>query len=119
MCHAWRAATYECIHGQNPTCCFTCGQTINKCPTGQVLRDENTCTDPKDCPCILQNGNILAVSDKATWFKKISGIIKIIKYFSPETTGIVAPHVLDIIVGITNLKKASYKIAPLKKKQSK
>ena len=62
LCHAWRAATYECIHGQDDTCCFTCGEEVSQCPAGLVLRDETTCISPKDCPCILQNGNILAVS---------------------------------------------------------
>ena len=71
LCHAWRAATYECIHGNDGTCCFTCGQEVSMCPGGQVLRDENTCIAPKDCPCILKNGNILAVSFRSFISKSV------------------------------------------------
>jgi len=67
ICHSWRAATYECVHGSDSECCLTCGQTITKCSSGQVLRDENTCCSPQDCTCLLPNGNILAVRKFFRW----------------------------------------------------
>lgn len=62
VCHSWKKANYQCLYGQYDECCLTCGQEVNKCAAGMVLRDASTCVKPQDCPCILQNGNILAVS---------------------------------------------------------
>merc|ERR1711881_682218 len=70
ICHSWRAAQYECIHGSDDTCCMTCGDEVALCPAGQVLRDENTCVSPQDCTCLLKNGDLLAPGD--SWEEKSS-----------------------------------------------
>lgn len=61
LCHSWRAATYQCLYGEPEECCLTCGEIVHDCLPGQMLRDEVTCVAMEDCPCLLPNGNILAV----------------------------------------------------------
>lgn len=64
VCHAWRQSTYQCTHATDDDHCVdTCGEECVSCPANYVLKDTQTCVRPKDCLCMLPNGDTLGVSD--------------------------------------------------------
>ncbi|XP_035665590.1 mucin-5AC-like [Branchiostoma floridae] len=57
-CHCFRAVVTECEYGWDKTCVATCG-VYKGCPTGQLLRDIDTCVKIEECPCRLENGTLV------------------------------------------------------------
>ena len=74
ICHSYlleAVSLYNCSSKDN--CVKGCRKTDLICSKGKFLRDENTCVDKKDCPCMTKSGLFIKVCKVFCFFNRSVG----------------------------------------------